>query len=84
MHAAEFQQFKCRYCCSVASFKCWSTHSFCISCHERQVAGDYLSRKPVSAFKVCAGPEECPLGIAHSHCDEVYLGCSMCKSMKGF
>ncbi len=83
-HGSEFQQFKCRFCCSVASFKCWSTHSFCTNCHQRQVSGEYLSRQPASFFKVCPGPSECPLGIKHPHCEEVYLGCSMCKSMKGF
>ncbi len=83
-HGTEYQQWKCRYCCSVASFKCWNTHSFCGDCHARQVAGEYLSRQPPSVFPVCPGPPNCPLGVRHGHCEETFLGCTMCKSLAGF
>jgi hypothetical protein len=83
-HPQEFHMWKCRFCCSVASFRCWTTHSFCQKCHARQVAGEFLSRQPPSAFPVCAGPSVCPLGVKHGHCEETFLGCSMCKSLAGF
>lgn len=83
-HGTDFIVWKCRYCCSPASFKCWNTHSFCDSCHTRQSNGEYLSRMPSSAFPVCKNAQECPLKIRHDHCVEWCLGCSMCKTEKNF
>ena len=83
-HRAEFVQWKCRFCCNVAAFKCWNTHSFCNSCHAKQVAGDHLSRKPPSAFPVCPGREKCPLGVDHPHVEEFCLGCVLCKNERAF
>jgi hypothetical protein len=61
-----------------------NTHSFCKSCHDKQVAGNYLSRKTKSEFAVCGGASVCPLGVSHPHVEECFLSCSLCSSMKGF
>ena len=33
-HGADFLEYKCRYCCSVAVFFCFGTTHFCNPCHE--------------------------------------------------
>ena len=33
-HGAEYLEYKCRYCCSVAVFFCFGTTHFCNACHE--------------------------------------------------
>ena len=83
-HAEEYLQWKCRFCCSVRTFMCWNSTSFCADCHRKQVSGDYLSRKPISAFPVCSGRGQCPLGVDHPHCQEFFLGCMLCKSLGSF
>ena len=80
-HGSDFIIWKCRYCCSVARFKCWDSHSFCLSCHDKQMSGIYLSRKDPTYFPLCKGPEFCPLKVKHPHCEEFCLGCSVCNSI---
>jgi hypothetical protein len=33
-HKTEFIDFKCRYCCNIATFFCWGSTHFCDSCHK--------------------------------------------------
>lgn len=33
-HGADYLEYKCRYCCSVAVFFCFGTTHFCNACHE--------------------------------------------------
>ncbi|GBP93144.1 hypothetical protein EVAR_69406_1 [Eumeta japonica] len=33
-HGADFLEYKCRYCCSVAVFFCFGTSHFCNACHD--------------------------------------------------
>lgn len=33
-HGADFLEYKCRYCCSVAVFFCFGTTHFCNPCHD--------------------------------------------------
>lgn len=33
-HGADFLEYKCRYCCSVAVFFCFGTTHFCNTCHD--------------------------------------------------
>lgn len=33
-HGADFLEYKCRYCCSVAVFFCFGTTHFCKPCHD--------------------------------------------------
>lgn len=83
-HGAEFIEFKCQFCCHVACWFCWGKTHFCDACHKRQVAGDYLSRKPKSAFPVCPGRASCPLKVDHPHVEEFSLGCSICRKATEF
>lgn len=39
VHKKDFIDFKCRFCCNIATFKCWGTTSFCTPCHEMQEKG---------------------------------------------
>ena len=83
-HGSEYMQWKCRFCCSIAAFKCWGSHSFCQSCHSIQVAGEHLSKKKPSAFPICSGKEHCPLKVNHPHVEEFSLGCALCKNERSF
>eukprot|EP00922_Rhytidocystis_sp_ex-Travisia-forbesii_P017112 GHVS01025526.1.p1 GENE.GHVS01025526.1~~GHVS01025526.1.p1 ORF type:complete len:429 (-),score=112.35 GHVS01025526.1:234-1520(-) len=62
--------FKCRFCCNIASWFCFGTTHYCCSCHSR---GSDPSPVP------CQGPSACPLHISHppNPC-ELSLGCSVC------
>jgi RCR-type E3 ubiquitin transferase len=81
VHGAEFVQFKCRFCCMPATFKCWGTTHFCTSCHTQQERGNYLSCKKVNDLPSCPGVELCPLRVPHPPTGtEFPLGCSLCRS----
>lgn len=43
-HGADFIEFKCKFCCSVAQWFCWGSTHFCEECHKRQCRGDYVSK----------------------------------------
>ena len=62
-HGADDMQMKCRYCCSVAVWRCWGSTSFCDSCHTKHARGEYLTHKQVSHFKQCKGASTCPLRV---------------------
>lgn len=47
VHPPDFVEYKCRFCCNVASYFCWGTTHFCKACHAVQVGGLYLNRIPV-------------------------------------
>ena len=54
VHGPEFMQYKCRYCCSVASWYCGANLGhFCDACHARQCAGTYLNRVPLLDLPLC-------------------------------
>jgi len=81
-HGVEFIEFKCKYCCSVAQWFCWGTTHFCDSCHQRQVNGDYVSKKAKSDLPKCKGKGICPLKVDHKeNGDEFALGCSLCRNL---
>ena len=86
-HGNKFIEYKCNFCCSVASWFCWGRTHFCDTCHSKQRAGNYLSRKPISFFPVCKGPQSCPLGISHPKHgtkEKVPLGCAACRNVDHF
>ncbi|GBG84745.1 hypothetical protein CBR_g39123 [Chara braunii] len=74
-HGKEYIQFKCRYCCSIATFYCMGTTHFCDVCHSR--------RPDIHKGRIappCPGPSTCPLGIPHHPQGvECYLGCALCR-----
>lgn len=54
VHGAEYMQYKCRYCCAVASWYCGANLGhFCDACHARQCAGTYLNRVPLLDLPLC-------------------------------
>jgi len=85
IHGRDFIEFKCKWCCSVASFFCWGTTHFCQSCHKKQEVGEYLTKKKRSELPVCPGPKKCPLGIKHPpNGEEFPLGCAICRRRENF
>ncbi len=65
-HGKEYIDYKCKFCCSVASWFCWNTTHFCDSCHTKQNAGAALPRKKEHELLQCGGePDSCPLKIKH-------------------
>jgi E3 ubiquitin-protein ligase MYCBP2 len=81
IHGTEFVEFKCKFCCTVATWYCWGSTHFCTTCHKRQEGGDYLTKRPLSDFPVCKGKATCPLGIDHppNGTEDFALGCCLCR-----
>uniref|UniRef100_A0A2A4JU85 RCR-type E3 ubiquitin transferase n=1 Tax=Heliothis virescens TaxID=7102 RepID=A0A2A4JU85_HELVI len=91
-HGADFLEYKCRYCCSVAVFFCFGTSHFCNACHDdfQRVTGI-----PKHMLPQCpAGPkgeqlpgsaDECPLHVQHPPTGEEFaLGCGVCRHAQAF
>jgi len=72
----EYWVYKCRYCCSIATWFCFGTTHFCSDCHER---ADELEDMPPALLPPCPGPAHCPLRVAHPpHGQEFRLNCQLC------
>ena len=79
-HGKEFIEYKCRFCCKIASWFCWGTTHFCEDCHARQCAGDYINKYPKDKLPKC-DKANCEVGGNHPPNGEEYaLGCSICRS----
>ncbi|XP_041987793.1 E3 ubiquitin-protein ligase highwire [Aricia agestis] len=91
-HGADFLEYKCRYCCSVAVFFCFGTSHFCNACHD-----DFqrVTNIPRHLLPQCpAGPkgeqlpgssDECPLHVQHPPTGEEFaLGCGVCRHAHAF
>lgn len=54
-HGADFLEYKCRYCCSVAVFFCFGTTHFCKPCHDdfQRVTTIPKSELPVCPAGTC-------------------------------
>ncbi len=79
-HGKEFIEYKCRFCCKIASWFCWGTTHFCEDCHARQCAGDYVSKYPKEKLPKC-DKAHCEVGGNHPpNGDEYALGCSICRN----
>ncbi|KAH9488940.1 E3 ubiquitin-protein ligase mycbp2 [Bulinus truncatus] len=93
-HGADFLEYKCRYCCSVAVFFCFGTTHFCNPCHEEfqrvtAIPKKDLPRCPAGPKGVQLDGEECPLHVKHPPTGEEFaLGCGIyivmvhCKTYK--
>ena len=81
IHGKDYIDWKCMYCCDVALFRCFGTHTMCNRCH------DEYNRTCNPTLKDCGGVN-CPLGIHHPPASSDYkkgvypLGCSICRSEK--
>ena len=70
-HGAEYIDFKCRYCCSIALWFCHGNTHYCDPCH--RVAGRNKKQD-------CHG-KNCPLKVKHPPAGEEFaLGCGLCRS----
>ncbi|XP_059170813.1 E3 ubiquitin-protein ligase MYCBP2-like isoform X4 [Physella acuta] len=89
-HGADFLEYKCRYCCSVAVFFCFGTTHFCNPCHEEFQRVTAIPKKDLPHCP--AGPkglqmegEECPLHVVHPPTGEEFaLGCGVCRNAHTF
>lgn len=84
-HGSEYIEYKCQFCCAIATWFCWGKTHFCEDCHTRQQKGDYVSKKPKSELPVCPGIEKCPLKRRHPpNGDEFSFGCVLCANEREF
>eukprot|EP00002_Diphylleia_rotans_P039326 TRINITY_DN9099_c0_g1_i2.p1 TRINITY_DN9099_c0_g1~~TRINITY_DN9099_c0_g1_i2.p1 ORF type:complete len:433 (+),score=56.03 TRINITY_DN9099_c0_g1_i2:220-1518(+) len=84
-HGSDFIEYKCCYCCNIATWYCWGRTHFCHECHEKQQRGDYLTKKPRGSLPKCPGPSQCKLRIRHPpNGEEFSLGCAICRISKSF
>ena len=75
-------EYKCKFCCKVASWFCWGTTHFCDDCHKRQVNCDYVSKYPKNKLPIC-NKSLCEAGGDHPPNGEEYaLGCPECRKKK--
>jgi len=89
-HGADFLEYKCRYCCSVAVFFCFGTTHFCGACHDDFQRVTAMSRADLP--RCPAGPratqltgDECPLHVQHPDTGEEFaLGCGVCRNAHTF
>jgi hypothetical protein len=76
-HGRKHIQYKCRFCCNVASHFCFGTTHFCEDCHFKQLTGDYLTSR--TEHEKC-DPSQCFLKGDHPPNGEEYgLYCIFCN-----
>ena len=79
-HGKDFIEYKCKFCCKIASWFCWGTTHFCEDCHKRQCNNDYVSKYPRDRLPKC-NKATCEVGGNHPPNGEEYaLGCSICRN----
>ena len=82
-HGEEQMIFKCRFCCTIASYFCFGHSHFCESCHPNAFALLQGSKQNYLKQTVpqCSGKDNCPLGIDHPpNGEEFAIGCAICKN----
>jgi len=84
VHGAEYVAWKCRFCCSLATFFCGGKCHFCTPCHstpEKFVEFSGWTTIPSYVSVPCEGPETCPLKLRHppNGSSEYALECAMCR-----
>jgi len=80
-HGRKFIQYKCRFCCSIASWFCFGRVHYCENCHNNPYQYWAYNNTLSSIPPQCPGKDKCPLGIDHppNGFEEMSLGCSRCK-----
>ena len=79
-HGKDFIEYKCKFCCKIASWFCWGTTHFCEDCHKRQCNNDYVSKYPKDKLPKC-NKATCEVGGNHPpNGEEFALGCSICRN----
>lgn len=80
-HGAEYIEWKCKFCCSIASWFCWGNTHFCDDCHKKQGTPAAMTKKKKADLPVCAGASCCPLKVEHPPSGtEFCLGCAICRN----
>lgn len=73
-HGVDAIEWKCKYCCSVASWFCWGTTHMCDSCHSQCAASSAPKKQN------CSSAATCPLKMKHPPPGrEFCLGCAICR-----
>lgn len=85
VHGDAYMEWKCRFCCSLATYFCGGKARFCTPCHDRPAERvEFANWKTLDTFKApaCGGAASCPLHVDHppNGTEEFCLGCSMCKA----
>ena len=89
-HGTDYLEYKCRYCCSIATYFCFGTTHFCSPCHDDvgRVTGipkDELPSCPVGPRAMPQDGDECPLRAKHPPTGEEFaLGCGICRNAQSF
>ena len=79
-HGKDFIEYKCKFCCKIASWFCWGTTHFCEDCHKRQCNGDHVSKYSKDRLPRC-NKATCEVGGNHPpNGEEFALGCSICRN----
>uniref|UniRef100_A0A7E4WAZ4 RCR-type E3 ubiquitin transferase n=1 Tax=Panagrellus redivivus TaxID=6233 RepID=A0A7E4WAZ4_PANRE len=90
LHGAEYLEYKCRFCCSVAVYFCFASTHFCAGCHAdfqrlMPLPKSQLPQCPVGPRCVQLEGEECPLRVQHPPTGEEFsLGCGVCRNIRTF
>jgi E3 ubiquitin-protein ligase MYCBP2 len=85
IHGRDYMLYKCKFCCSVATYFCWGTTHFCINCHRKQENHDFMTTKSRSDLAQCPDANACPLKVEHPpNGEEFSLGCSLCRGSDNF
>jgi len=82
IHGDDHMIYKCRFCCTVASYFCFGHTHFCESCHANAFELLQGSNQGYLKHEVaqCSGSDLCPLKIDHPpNGEEFAIGCAMCK-----
>lgn len=70
-HGTKFVEWKCKYCCSVASWFCWGSTHMCSRCHDH----------PEQRHHTCPGASRCALKVPHPVPGSTFcLGCGVCRT----
>mmetsp|Transcript_34107 Transcript_34107/g.76806 ORF Transcript_34107/g.76806 Transcript_34107/m.76806 type:complete len:373 (-) Transcript_34107:1026-2144(-) len=75
-HGDQYVEYKCRFCCSIATFFCFGSTHFCESCHNAWIAGS--NQRPNVLVKPCTCSEKHAKNSSTAsgeHC----FGCSLCR-----
>jgi E3 ubiquitin-protein ligase MYCBP2 len=79
-HGKDYIEYKCKFCCNIASWFCWGTTHFCENCHARQCKGDYVNKYTKDKLPKC-DTSKCPVKVKHPENGEEFgLGCSVCRN----
>jgi hypothetical protein len=79
-HDTQFIEYKCKFCCNIATWFCWGTTHFCEECHQKQIRDQSVTKMSKDKLPKCKGRGKCPSGGMHpENGEEFALGCALCR-----